>query len=104
MGRNKGLNKNDQRIWGRICQYHHLLKLRSKNKDRDRKYLIPNDKCDICGWDKAYCDRHRIVPEIGYTRNNIKILCPNCHRLETIKQRLATRKLSSDLITGKNPF
>ena len=28
-----------------------------------------------------------------------RILCPNCHRIETIKQRLASRKLSADLIS-----
>ena len=41
-------------------------------------------RCSMCGWDKAPCDTHRIVPGKDggmYTQDNIAILCPNCHRL-----------------------
>lgn len=42
------------------------------------------DKCMECGWDKAACDGHHIIPSSQgglNTIENIVILCPNCHRL-----------------------
>jgi hypothetical protein len=44
---------------------------------------LVNIKCDLCGWDKAPCDRHRIEKLKGYIKENVMILCPNCHRLAT---------------------
>jgi len=41
-------------------------------------------KCSLCGWDKTTCDIHRIMSgKMGgkYKKDNIIILCPNCHRL-----------------------
>lgn len=40
--------------------------------------------CSICGWNKTTCDFHR--KKYGrnggqYTKENIIVLCPNCHRL-----------------------
>ena len=40
--------------------------------------------CEQCGWDKARCDVHHILPisEGGeHTINNGVVLCPNCHRI-----------------------
>jgi len=40
--------------------------------------------CMSCGWDKAKCDIHHIVPRRDggeMTLGNGIILCPNCHRL-----------------------
>lgn len=40
--------------------------------------------CFSCGWDKAACDIHHIVPASkgGTDENsNLTYLCPNCHRL-----------------------
>jgi hypothetical protein len=45
---------------------------------------IPNPKCERCGWAEAPCDRHKINPSLGYIKENVIILCPNCHRLETL--------------------
>lgn len=45
---------------------------------------IPNKKCELCGWNKAPCDRHRIDNKKGYFAENVKVLCPNCHRLVTL--------------------
>ena len=40
--------------------------------------------CSSCGWDKAPCDIHHIIPKSkGGTDNydNLTYICPNCHRL-----------------------
>jgi hypothetical protein len=45
---------------------------------------VYGDVCMYCGWDKATCDVHHILPKaLGgeYTLENGIILCPNCHRL-----------------------
>lgn len=39
--------------------------------------------CSVCGWDKARCDVHHIVPVSEGGKNIISnglVLCPNCHR------------------------
>lgn len=46
------------------------------------------DRCVICGWDEATCDRHHIVPTSKGgkdTLDNVVILCPNCHRKVHVK-------------------
>jgi len=80
--RNKGMI-NGKNIYGNKCARHH----RSGSKDPIKQHIInrmENKICENCGWDKAYCDRHRITPELGYIKENVKILCPNCHRLATV--------------------
>lgn len=57
------------------CQTHRRLDAKTNKK------LIKNDFCENCGWDKAPCDRHRLIKEQGYIKENVLILCPNCHRL-----------------------
>jgi 5-methylcytosine-specific restriction endonuclease McrA len=40
--------------------------------------------CFVCGWDKAVCDVHHIVPKTKggtHDHSNLTVLCPNCHRL-----------------------
>jgi DNA-directed RNA polymerase subunit RPC12/RpoP len=40
--------------------------------------------CFICGWDKAACDIHHIIPKKqggSNKHNNLTYVCPNCHRL-----------------------
>lgn len=40
-------------------------------------------KCVMCGWHKATCDVHHIIPRKdggGDENTNLVILCPNCHR------------------------
>ena len=78
MGRNKG-NYKGNTIYGHECDIHHKLKYNMET-DILLKQMIDNSKCEICGWDKAPCDRHRIIPEIGYVKENVRVLCPNCHR------------------------
>lgn len=44
---------------------------------------LRNGGCWFCGWDKASCDVHRLIPgKYGgrYVPSNKIALCPNCHR------------------------
>jgi 5-methylcytosine-specific restriction endonuclease McrA len=54
-------------------------------KKESIKSLIDNNiPCEKCGWDKATCDRHHVVPLSAGgddSPDNIIVLCPNCHRL-----------------------
>ena len=56
-----------------------------KNFEQHTEFLT--NKCERCSWDGP-CDRHRII--LGknggkYVHGNVLILCPNCHRLEHMK-------------------
>lgn len=87
--RNKGSYKGITR-YDHLCESHHRLRLNPKNISTHLYYwrkIIDNSKCERCGWNEAHCDRHRIKPELGYIRENVKILCPNCHRLEEINKQ-----------------
>lgn len=81
-GRNKGFYKGKKR-YDKYCEYHHRLRYGTQNRTpfNYRKEFV-NDKCSRCGWNKSYCDRHRIDPAKGYIEGNVIILCPNCHRIE----------------------
>jgi len=83
MGRNKGSFKG-VRKWDHFCEFHHRIKNTLNPRGYLEKPKIDNSKCVICGWDKAPCDRHRIDPNLGYTKENIRSLCPNCHRLVSL--------------------
>ena len=53
---------------------------------RTRSKVIKRMKlgCFNCGWDKAHCDIHHIVPSSAGgldSHDNLTVLCPNCHRL-----------------------
>lgn len=87
LGRNKGQTNGVSR-YGSVCQIHHKkgkLGLTGLSKHFENTSNIENKKCERCGWDKAPCDRHRIDPKLGYVEGNVEILCPNCHRIETLK-------------------
>jgi hypothetical protein len=83
MGRNKGRDEFGKPKWGQRCQFHQKALDGLPIGGRDHAN-VPNRKCEACGWDKAPCDRHRLNPALGYTRANVKVLCPNCHRLATL--------------------
>jgi len=55
-----------------------------RNKSRDGwNKLRKQNVCSRCGW-VGPCDRAHIIPKkLGgtYASENIRILCPNCHRL-----------------------
>ncbi len=81
VARNKGSNTKGI-IYGNKCSKHHRQS--SKLNSKDKKRHFDNKKCEECGWNKAFCDRHRIKKEVGYRKGNVVILCPNCHRLITL--------------------
>ena len=81
MGRNKG-TVNGATRYDHKCENHHRTKVRLEASSMFFRKHIKNATCETCGWSQSYCDRHRIIPTVGYTRDNVKILCPNCHRLE----------------------
>jgi hypothetical protein len=77
-------------IYRKLCTTHHCRKYKmpvgSQEKRRGLSGFrdIERSKCVICGWDKAECDRHRIVfgADGGlYVEGNVISVCPNCHRL-----------------------
>lgn len=78
LGRNKGWYKGNVR-YDRFCEQHH--RLRAGEGLYQGQQIIPNKVCENCGWDKTGCDRHRRVRERGYFKENVIVLCPNCHRL-----------------------
>lgn len=80
MGRNKGRFK-DKTVYGSKCVFHHRKYRQDKDFPMAIAHKFPNNKCSVCEWDKAPCDRHKLEPEKGYVEGNVVILCPNCHRL-----------------------
>jgi hypothetical protein len=79
VARNKGIYRGKTR-YGRFCEHHHKGEGHAFIAHMIRK--IENTACSRCGWDKAPCDRHRVDPKKGYVASNVRVLCPNCHRLE----------------------
>jgi len=88
-------SKAGRRYYSLWCDYHrHNRKTsvpagywKEKMKTIFYRQSVNNTKCERCGWDKALCDRHRLIPGHSggeYKEGNIIVLCPNCHRLEHI--------------------
>lgn len=73
----KGKNNHGVMFYRTKCQKHHSM----NGGTSEKRYAIDNSKCENCGWNKSYCDRHRLIPKLGYMKSNVKVLCPNCHRL-----------------------
>ena len=70
-----------------LCTKHHTLKysmpygsLRRKKKQKKIAIGKENGTCEKCGWDKSFCDYHRIKKGGEYNSKNVMVLCPNCHR------------------------
>lgn len=87
--------KHHKRIDGtysyrKLCAQHHKRKYHMRRFSKDNHPGIEFDgltekPCEECGWDKSYCDIHRIVngKDGGkYEISNVKVLCPNCHRIK----------------------
>src|SRR4051794_10203491 len=80
LARHKGLTAQGRIRYGTTCHACH------RKAETSMKYGLNNSTCQLCGWDKAPCDRHRFDPSLGYVRGNVISLCPNCHRLVTLGQ------------------
>lgn len=85
----RGRKKDGTFKYDRLCTRHHREKY--KMKISGRKYSgteldgLTRKPCQKCGWNKSFCDLHRVIngKDGGkYEINNIIILCPNCHRIE----------------------
>ena len=87
-----------------ICTRHRRIKYGQHPTDKDwvRKWKVKQEqKCKKCGW-LGPCDIHRIIPRTSggrYVEENIELICPNCHRLEHIKEiKLGNKTRRNDLI------
>ena len=69
-------------------QFH----LETKNVSRYlKKYLLleHGEKCSVCGWNKVHSITHKVPLEVDHIdgdsrnnhRDNLRLLCPNCHSL-----------------------
>jgi len=82
--------KNGKKYYRKLCEVHHKQKYGMPRHGVDGKEAFKNNKCSLCGWDKAPCDRHRIKcgSDGGrYEKGNVIIVCPNCHRAIHLKER-----------------
>ncbi len=68
-----------------VCHYHLRKKVTVSGDHPSDK--LRKSACELCGYNKAPCDLHRIKPgsEGGkYVPDNVVTLCPNCHREVTL--------------------
>ena len=71
----------------RLCDKHYKELVPTAFNDAFKRKLRASgftDKCSICGWDKAKCDIHRLIPKSKggkYEKSNVISVCPNCHRI-----------------------
>ena len=80
----KGLSSDGRKFYATKCvSCHRGLRYKQKKEYGLTLQGISNAKCERCGWWEGRCDRHKIAKSIGYDLENVVILCPNCHRLET---------------------
>lgn len=95
--------KNGRRYYKKFCRKHHIAQypgMVTKDKEHVIKWFknhpeypafyrakvleIDVKSCVVCGWNKTNCDIHRIKhgKDGGkYEKNNVIVVCPNCHRL-----------------------
>ena len=97
----KRTTKKGERRYSKLCSTHNNHKYgythpRKGNSLERRKKKLKESlgvSCQICGWKKAPCDLHRIIPGKDggkYTTDNIMVLCPNCHREKHLESHLLT--------------
>lgn len=65
---------NGTYYYSKLCYRHRMEKYKIRTG-------FPNDRCAVCGWEEAPCDRHKLNPEKKYIAGNVIALCPNCHRV-----------------------
>jgi len=75
------------------CQSEHRIKRNETRSTAERGVMQRiksktkqerGNRCQVCSWEQATCDVHRIIPESQGGENipdNLIVVCPNCHRL-----------------------
>lgn len=66
------------------CNNEFQADLREVNRGNANYNFLLLQPCAICGWNKASCDVHHIIPVSNGGKNeitNLITLCPNCHRM-----------------------
>lgn len=82
LGRHKGRTKGGKQRWGRYCEKHH--KYKGHDIDIESHPHYNGEFCQRCKWAEGPCDHHRKDNTKSYKeKDNVVILCPNCHRLVT---------------------
>ena len=74
-----------RKIYNLHCHKHNRSGQRGV---KELKQKIDRSKCSLCGW-TGPCDVHRIIwgKDGGtYSKDNISVVCPNCHRLIHFKR------------------
>jgi hypothetical protein len=81
-------HKDGTHGYDKMCSTHHRRKYNMPICPDDKMGIIKSQLrksgCEICGWDKAECDVHRVIYGCDggeYVSDNVLTLCPNCHRL-----------------------
>lgn len=83
--RNGNPGKKGQIYYHPLCTKHHKAKygMSYEGSFTRKRRDFPNEKCVLCDWEGP-CDRHRLLMGSDggeYSKGNVIILCPNCHRL-----------------------
>jgi len=80
-----------------------IIEWSTKNEaDPDFIASIWFNPCALCGWDKAKCDIHHIIPKkLGGKGNsdNLMVLCRNCHQLEQL--RINKTNIEGELLNSR---
>lgn len=80
-----------------LKKFKTLPRKKTHKSSKAKIVKILGKKCNVCGLEKdldGFFDLDHIKPLLSRTRNNptrkdlpnLQVLCPNCHRLKTIKE------------------
>ena len=91
-------NKSKPDGWGTECKTCHKKRSQERRSDRRRSFVASrNNKCEQCSLyntNYMFFDIDHIEPlhntKMGryirdFDKQNLQVLCPNCHRIKTIK-------------------
>jgi hypothetical protein len=84
----KKKHKDGTWTYNELCQRHTNLKYGMKMSSKAVRREVgvgemSSKPCSKCGWNRSYCDIHRVVAGKDggkYKVTNVITLCPNCHR------------------------
>lgn len=85
----KGKRVDGSWRYDKQCLRHHRIRfdmpIFTRDYARQEVYKYTKRPCNRCGWGESFCDLHRIIPGKDggkYVKDNVEVLCPNCHRIE----------------------